>query len=408
MDADRLPLLWLSGPSGVGKSSVGWEIFTRLSRGGVNAAFVDGDQISLCHPPPEGGTHRLRARNLAALWANFRREGMQCLVLAGFVDTPEEVREYTGLLPDAAFSLCRLRVSGAELRERFLARGWRPDLVEEAVAQAESLDASRYADVCVDTDGLTVPEVARSVRERAGGWPGARPAAPPPGPADRRAHSPASRGDAVPAAAEKVPLLWFSGATAVGKSTIGYEVFRHVYRTGARAAYVDVKQIAAMRTPTDGAAGRHRLKAGNLAALWAGYRAAGATYLIVSGEADSDEVVRRYADLLPGTALTVCRLHASPATLYERVVRRGQGGGPAMPGDALQGLGQDALRRVAERAADEAETLHRAGAGDLRIDTDGRPAGELAAEVMSRLDPARVRSRGVVPGVAAPVPPQVV
>ncbi|MEU0569766.1 hypothetical protein ABZ297_30915 [Nonomuraea sp. NPDC005983] len=385
MGTDLLPLLWLSGPSGVGKSSVGWEIFAQLSRSGVKAAFVDSDQISLCYPAPEGGTHRIRAHNLAALWANLQREGMQCLVLAGFVDTPEEVREYTGLLPDAMFSLCRLRVASAELRERFLARGWRPDLVEEAVAEAEALDRGRFPDVCVDTDGLAVSEVAQLVRERMGGWPWARPAATPRGLVDRQDDTPPPQVDAVLASA-KVPLLWFSGATAVGKSTIGYEVFRHIYRAGVRVAYVDVKQIAALRLSADDDADRYRLKTRNLAALWARYRAVGAEYLIVSGEPDSDETVRGYADLLPDMALTVCRLHASPATLLGRVAQRGRGGGPALPGDQMKGLDQSALRRVAEQAAREAEALDRAGAGDLRIDTDGRSVQQVAAEVMVRLE----------------------
>ncbi|WP_188191905.1 hypothetical protein [Nonomuraea sp. SYSU D8015] len=227
--------------------------------------------------------------------------------------------------------------------------------------------------------------MAQLVRERTRGWPWGHPTATPRGLVDRQSYALTSQVDAVPAAA-KVPLLWFSGATAVGKSTIGYEIFRHIYRTGVRAAYVDVEQIAALRPSTDDDEDNHRLKTRNLAALWAEYRAVGARYLIVSGEADSDEIVRGYADLLPDTALTVCRLHASPTTLHERVVQRGRGGGPAMPGDALKGLDQGALRRVAERAAGEAEALNRAGAGDLRIDTDGRSVHEVAAEAMARLE----------------------
>ncbi|MGN9841889.1 adenylyl-sulfate kinase [Nonomuraea sp. H19] len=378
-----LPLLWLSGPSGVGKSSVGWEVFAQLSRSGVKTAFVDGDQISLCYPMPEGSTHRIRARSLAAMWPNFRQEGVQCLVLAGFLDTPEEVREYTALLSDAALTLCRLRVDSAELKERFLARGWRPDLVEEAVAEAEALDRGNFPDVCVDTDGLPVSEAARLVRELTGGWPCTFPTATPRSFGNRQSHPPAPEADAAPASAP-VPLLWLSGATAVGKSTVGYEVFMRVYRTGMRAAYIDVKQIGALRPAADDDADTHRLKARNLAAIWAGYRAAGAQCLVVSGEADSDDTVRGYAELLPGMALTVCRLHAGPATLAERVAHRGRGGGPAIPGDELKGLGSDALRRVAERAAREAEALDRAGAGDLSVDTDGRSVQEVAAEVQAR------------------------
>jgi hypothetical protein len=43
--------------------------------------------------------------------------------------------------------------------------------VADSLREAEELDRSSFADVCVDTDGLTVAEVARVVRERCGGWP---------------------------------------------------------------------------------------------------------------------------------------------------------------------------------------------------------------------------------------------
>ncbi|MFG1678766.1 adenylyl-sulfate kinase [Nonomuraea sp. NPDC049269] len=376
MRSDRLPLLWLCGPSGVGKSSVGWELFARLSRSGIKTAFLDADQISLCYPLPESGTHRLRARSLAAIWPNFREEGARCMVLSGFVDTLEEVREYTDLLPDAALTVCRLRVDTAELKERFLARGWRPDLVAEAVAEAERLELSDFADICLDTDGRTVSEVAQMVRERAGGWPPGGPAATPGGSASR---------PVAPPACDPVPVLWLSGAGAVGKSTVGYEVFTQIVQTGVRAAYVDLSQIGALRPAADDDPDGHRLKARNLAALWAGYGAAGARCLIVSGHADRDDTVRGYAELLPGAALTVCRLHAGPATLAERVARRGAGGGPAIPGDEMKGLDSAALRRVAERAADEAAALDRVKAGDLRVDTEGRSVREVAGEVRALL-----------------------
>ncbi|MEV6159024.1 hypothetical protein AB0L53_52715 [Nonomuraea sp. NPDC052129] len=369
MGSDLLPLLWLCGPSGVGKSSLGWEVFAQLSRGGVRAAFVDADQISLCYPLPEIGTHRIRAGSLAAMWPNFREQAAQCVVLSGFVDTAEEIGEYAQRLPDAAFTVCRLRVSTDELKERFVGRGWRPDLVAEAVAEAESLEDSDFADLCLDTGGLTVPEAARMVRERAGGWPR-------PGPPVGHVSRPAA-----PLAVDPVPVLWLSGATAVGKSTVGYEVFSQIVRTGVRAAYVDLKQIGVLRPATDDDPDGHRLKARNLAALMAGYRAAEARCLIVSGHDDRDDTVRAYAELLPGAALTVCRLHAGPATLAERVTRRGRGGGPAIPGDELKGLDPEALRRVAEQAAREALSLDRAGAGDLRIDTDDRSAQEVADEI---------------------------
>jgi adenylylsulfate kinase-like enzyme len=362
-----LPLLWLYGPSGVGKSTAGWEVHAQLSRDGIRTAFVDGDQISLMFPASAGGTHRLRARNLAAMVTNFQQAGAQCLVLSGFVHTREEVRLYD--LVDAEVTLCRLRVGPAELERRFLIRGWRPELVREAVAEAQELECGDFSDVCVDTGGLTVPETALLIRDRTGGWPHMTPGAQP-----CPIALPCLPGSAVHPA---IPVLWLCGATAVGRSTIGYEVFAQLNRAGVRAAYVDMKQIGALSPGP----GRHLLKARNLAAVWAGYRAAGAHCLIVSGEAGTSGTVRDHTALLPGVTVTTCRLHARPGTLAERVALRGRGGGPAIPGDELRGLGPAALRRVSRQAAREAEDLDRAGAGDLRIDTDDRPPHEVAAQI---------------------------
>jgi hypothetical protein len=72
-----------------------------------------------------------------------------------------------------ALTLCRLRAAHAALIERFVRRGWMKHLVEEAVTEADNLDRLDFADLCIDTDGLPVAEVARLVRERAGGVVGA-------------------------------------------------------------------------------------------------------------------------------------------------------------------------------------------------------------------------------------------
>ncbi|MFI7454158.1 hypothetical protein ACIBQX_42170 [Nonomuraea sp. NPDC049714] len=144
-----------------------------------------------------------------------------------------------------------------------------------------------------------------------------------------------------------------------------------------------MKQIGALRP----ALSRHLLKARNLAAVWAGYSAAGAQCLIVSGEADTTGAIRDYAALLPGATVTVFRLHARPGTLAGRIALRGRGGGPAIPGDELRGLGPAALRRVSRQAARAAEALDHAGAGDLRIDTDDRSPHEVAARIRALWSP---------------------
>jgi hypothetical protein len=173
MNGGPIPFLWLCGPSGVGKSTVGWEIFTQLQRVGIRTGYLDTDQIGLCYPAPtdDENNHRVKARNLGALWPNYRAAGIRCFVLSGGVVALDTARTYADRVDGAALTLCRLRAEPAELRSRFVRRGWRPELAEESVVEAAELDRDDFADLLVDTDGLSVPEVARRVRAQAGGWP---------------------------------------------------------------------------------------------------------------------------------------------------------------------------------------------------------------------------------------------
>jgi hypothetical protein len=67
------------------------------------------------------------------------------------------------------------------------------------------------------------------------------------------------------------------------------------------------------------------VRARNLAALWRTYRAAGAQQLVVVGPAENEAVIATYTDFLPGVKITLCRPHAGPDRLIERILLRGPG-----------------------------------------------------------------------------------
>ena len=169
-----VPFLWLTGPSGVGKTTLGREIFRRLGESGVAVAYVDADQVGMYWPVPEDDPdmHRVKARNVGEVWRVYRAAGARCLVLAGGIDSAEQAKLYVDELPGMALTICRLRVPGEELRGRFLGRRWRAEIVEQILGEAEAFDRTRFADLCVDIGGTTVEEAASLVMERAGGWPG--------------------------------------------------------------------------------------------------------------------------------------------------------------------------------------------------------------------------------------------
>lgn len=373
MPDDRLSVLWLCGPPGAGKSAVGWVLYDGLARSGTRAGFVDIDQLGMClpAPPDDPERFRLKARNVSAVTANFRQAGCGALVVSGDLGLSAAIS--AGTVPGASLTVCRLRASPGELRRRLLARG-ASDLAEGSLQEAEETDRSMLAGASVDTDGLTVSEVARLVRERCGGWPPERPVS---AGTDETAPVP------LPVAGVGGEVLLVCGAAGVGKSAVGFEIYLRQLRAGLAAAYLDLGQVGFMSAAPAGDRGGHRLRARNLADLWRAYHDAGARRLVLSGPVPDVRVAAVYAGALPAAELTVCRLHAGPAELARRISRRGKGLSWPEPGDPLIGKPPARLRLAAERAAADAEVLDRSGLGDLRIDTDGLSVGD-AADLASR------------------------
>jgi hypothetical protein len=73
-------LLVIGGRSGVGKSSVAFEVSAQLALLEISHAVIEGDFLDFAYPSPEG--HRLAERNLHAVWANYRDLGYTRLIYA--------------------------------------------------------------------------------------------------------------------------------------------------------------------------------------------------------------------------------------------------------------------------------------------------------------------------------------
>ncbi|MCK2241521.1 MULTISPECIES: hypothetical protein [unclassified Crossiella] len=163
--------------------------------------------------------------------------------------------------------------------------------------------------------------------------------------------------------------LLLCGPRAVGKSVVGWQVYAHLARTGVAVAYLDLAQLGFCQPDSTW------LTARNLASAWTTFRANGIRSLVLSGDISGPAVLDSYAEALPGIRLTVCELRAGRERLTERILARGQGHGPPIPGDDLRGRDPDELRRLA------AESPIRRPIGDLRVDTDNRSVAEVADRV---------------------------
>jgi hypothetical protein len=179
----------ITGPTGVGKSTIGFRFYLRCLNAGLRAGYVDLSQIGFVSPAAAGdpGNQRLRARNLAAIWRNYRAAGASHLIATGTINGQADAQRYASELPGASVSFIRLEADSAEHRLRIMSRGaggsWpepgdslrgqSAEFLAEVAGQAiQDAEASEQADaggVTVDTTNLS-PDESASIIRKAVGW----------------------------------------------------------------------------------------------------------------------------------------------------------------------------------------------------------------------------------------------
>lgn len=170
-------MLLISGPPGVGKSTVAWEIFDRLVDNGDSPALADLDLLGASWPVPADDPHneRMRAANLAAVWANYQAAGSRCLIVDGVIESRKHREAYEAAIPQAIAVLCRLEAGNEQLGSRIVRRGReRGDgiakLTHRAIELSALLERDDGAELTVDTNGRDVAQVADQILSETG-WP---------------------------------------------------------------------------------------------------------------------------------------------------------------------------------------------------------------------------------------------
>jgi GTPase SAR1 family protein len=170
---DPVKVLIISGPVGVGKTSVAHEMFDQLSDRDIAHAVIDLDALGISWPFGEGDPYneRMAIRNLAAVWANFAASGVDRAVIARVVEEQADLTAYEEAIPGAEIQVCRLTAGVDVLRDRVGRRelGSSYDaLVRRAAELAESLERSGPTDFTVQTDDRRLADIAREALTKAG------------------------------------------------------------------------------------------------------------------------------------------------------------------------------------------------------------------------------------------------
>ena len=170
---EPVPVLVLTGPVAVGKTTVAHEAVELLKSAGIPTAFADLPALGVCLPPPpdDPWNERLVHANLAAVWQNFRAAGAQRLIVARVLENRTLRNQLEEAVPGAAVTTVRLSARIEVLEERILARypfnpGWYLAAARNLVT---SMAKSRAEDHVVAGDAGTPVEIAVAVL-RAAGW----------------------------------------------------------------------------------------------------------------------------------------------------------------------------------------------------------------------------------------------
>jgi len=170
----KVPTILVTGPVGVGKTTMITEMSGVLRAANVPHAMVDFDQLTASFPRPDNddrwGT-KLGLANLAAIWRNFHAAGAERLLIARVVEARSELDGYRAAVPGAEMTVVRLRASPETLHTRLRQRGQGVGLqwhLERAVELATQMDESRVEDLLVPTEGRDPTELAREILVRLG------------------------------------------------------------------------------------------------------------------------------------------------------------------------------------------------------------------------------------------------
>ena len=359
-----LPVVWLCGAPGAGKSVVAWELFQ--ARADEQVAYVDIDQLKMLSAEA-GDSFDLAAASFTALVDAHRSIGTQAVIVSGVID-PEQMAVLEAALRDRAeVTWILIDADDDTLEARIRERGWPDDLVEMAIAEARAWrsvpDVPR-----ISTSSATPSEAAKEAGDRL----------------TPRASTPLSPRARVEETDVR-DLVVIYGPRAVGKSAISWAVFMGCMERGEQIGYLDADQLGFVHASTEV---RDQLIRGAVESIAHVFREAGASHILVNGNL-SEALISTWG----GAGVTLVYLDAPIATLAERAAARHGGDAARLAGDDLKGASSDVRAAVLEQAQRQITAYAGTRTPAYVLDVSEDDIARHASVIRDLLSGRRVRSQ---------------
>lgn len=172
---ETVPVLVITGPIGVGKTTVAGEVSEQLDKASITHGFIDIDSLRWCYPRPLHDPFRieLAMKNLAAVWRNFQAVGAERLVLADVLETRNHLDYYRKAVPGAEILIVRLHATLSTLAEHVKQREIGSALTRHLQRAAELtaiMERNQVEDVLIDIEGKTVATIAQEILAHSGSF----------------------------------------------------------------------------------------------------------------------------------------------------------------------------------------------------------------------------------------------
>lgn len=163
-------LLLISGPVGVGKTSIAGAVSSLLQEENVPHTFIDLDALTYTYPRIENDPFNsaLALESLAAIWTNCRKRGSKNLVVSRVIEKRSDAEAIADVVNISNPVLCRLTASDSTLQGRIRARksGSNISWQENRSAQlSAAMDRAQIEDFCIATEDRSITDIATEINQ---------------------------------------------------------------------------------------------------------------------------------------------------------------------------------------------------------------------------------------------------